>query len=172
MDMKTGTKIQQAHTDQLADKRNGKRTTALAHPGKAGNQNALDHGLYTRDKNALKLRARSVRRLVNKAYELCPWLTPTDRATVQTWAEVVKLKSICFVALEKTGVYRVDGDDLVGRRLLDEYRRLSTLELRFAGELGLTPVSRVNLGVGAAMGQYYGDLALRASRIRNGNDDN
>ena len=68
-------------------------------------RNSLQHGLYTRDKDALKLRARAVRRLVAKAYELCPWLTPTDRPTVQGWTEVVKLKSVAFVALERSNPY-------------------------------------------------------------------
>ena len=142
--------------------------TSIPSQARPQNQNARSHGLYTQDRYALKLRARAVRRLVNKAYELCPWLTPTDRVTVQTWAEVVKLKSICFVALEKTGVYRADGDDLVGKKLLDEYRRLSQLELSYAKELGLTPVSRINLGVDVAKGRYFGDLAEQMQEARNG----
>ena len=83
---------------------------------------AAKGGFYTRDRNALKLRARAVRRLVNGAYQKCPWLTATDRPTVQARGEMVKLKSIAFVALEKLGIYRVQGDDLVGRRMLEEYR--------------------------------------------------
>lgn len=91
----------------------------------AGNQNAARHGLYTNDRNALRLRTRAVRRLVDKAYQVASWLTETDLLTVRAWAEVVKLKAIAFVALEREGIYRVDGEDLVGRRMLEEYRRLS-----------------------------------------------
>ena len=133
-----------------------------------GNQNAAVHGLYTRDKDALKLRARSVRRLVNKAYQLCPWLTPTDRPVTQSWAETVKLKAICFTVLEKLGAYRADGDDLAPRRLLNEYRLLSQLELTYAKELGLTPQSRMSLGIKALEG---GDLAAQMQAMKNGVND-
>lgn len=124
----------------------------LAPHGGHRNQNATTNGLYSRDRYALKLRGRAVRRLVDKAYQVCPWLTPTDRPTVQGWAEVCKLKAIAFVALEKQGIYRVDGDDLVGRRMLDDYRRLSQLELAYSRELGFTPVSRAALRVDALAG--------------------
>jgi len=137
--------------------------TQLARGGQPGNQNAARHGLYTRDKDALKLRARAVRRLVAKAYGLCPWLTPTDLPTVRAWAEVVKLKAVAFVALERANPYRLDDGDLVGRRLLGDYRALATLELAYAKELGLTPASRVSLGVDLARGL---DLASSMARGR------
>ena len=92
--------------------------TALQSNARPGNQSAVKEGFYTQDRYALKLRARSVRRMVNNSYQICPWLTATDRPTVQGWAETVKLKAIAFVALEKQGIYRLQGDDLVGRRML------------------------------------------------------
>ena len=67
---------------------------ALLPNARPSNQNAVKEGFYTRDRNALKLRARAVRKVVNKAYQICPWLTATDRPTVQGWAETVKLKAI------------------------------------------------------------------------------
>ena len=133
--------------------------------GQPNNQSSAKHGLYTQDRNSLKLRARSVRRLVDKAYSLCPWLTPTDKPVVQSWAEAVKLKSICFVALEKLGMYRAEDGDLTPRRLLNEYRLLSQLELAYAKELGLTPASRISMGVDLAKGM---DLAAQMSAPRNG----
>ncbi|MCH8205636.1 MAG: hypothetical protein IH956_01370 [Chloroflexi bacterium] len=137
--------------------------------GQPRNDNAQKHGLYTRDKDSLKLRARAVRRLVAKAYELCPWLTATDRPTVQAWAEIVKLKSVCFMALERSNPYRLVDGDLVGRRLLQDYGRLAGLELAYAKELGLTPQSRVSLGIDLAKGL---DLAAEAARLRaNGGSD-
>ena len=132
------------------------------------NSNAVRHGLYTRDKDALKLRARAVRRLVAKAYDLCPWLTPTDRPTIQAWAEVVKLKSVCFVALERSNPYREENGDLMGRRLLQDYMRLGSLELSYAKELGLTPQSRVSLGVEMARGL---DLAAEMQMAKKGASD-
>ena len=136
--------------------------------GTSGNQNSAVHGLYSHDAGALKLRARSVRRLVAKAYELCPWLTATDRPVIASWAEVVKLKSICYTALEKSGVYSEMDGDLIPKRLLNEYRMLSQLELSYAKELGLTPASRISLGVDLARGL---DLAAQMAAPRNGGTD-
>ena len=76
-----------------------KDTQSLARPSMAGNQNAVREGFYTRDKEALKLRARAVRRLVEKAYRICPWLTPMERrisrslATTLTPEEIIKARS-------------------------------------------------------------------------------
>ncbi len=102
---------------------------------------------------------------MNRAYQICPWLTATDRPTVQGWAETVKLNAIAFVALEKLGIYRVQGEDLVGRRMLDEYRRLSQLELAYAKELGFTPASRAAMRVDVLEGD---NLAAKAAKLRNG----
>ena len=135
----------------------------MVHPGKKGNQNAAQHGLYTRDKDALKLRARAVRRLVEKAYVQCPWLTATDRSTVQAWAETVKLKAVCFVALERSNPYLVKDGDIVGRRLLTDYMRLGNLELSYAKELGLTPHARLSLGIKHL---EAGDLAAEMAAAR------
>lgn len=140
--------------------------TALSPQARPFNTNSVKHGLYTRDKDALKLRARAVRRLVEKAFQLCPWLTPTDRPTVQAWAETVKLKAVCFMALERSNPYRADDGDLVGRRLLGDYIRLGSLELSYAKELGLTPTSRISLGVDLARGV---DLAAQAAVLRREN---
>ena len=41
--------------------------TALAPNARPGNQSAVKEGLYSRDRYALKLRARAVRRVVNRA---------------------------------------------------------------------------------------------------------
>ncbi len=140
---------------------------ALARPSMEGNQNARKSGFYSHSTNELSLRARSVRRLVNKAYACCPWLTEMDAPTVRAWAEVVKLKAIAFNALEGMGIYRVDGDDIIGRRLLADYRQLSQTELAYAKELGFTPASRAAMRVDALTGD---DLAARASKLRS--DDN
>ncbi len=141
--------------------------TALVPNSRPGNQSAVKEGFYTRDRYALKLRARAVRRMVNNAYRICHWLTATDRPTVQGWAETVKLKAIAFVALEKQGIYRLQGDDLVGRRMLDEYRRLAQLELAYAKELGFTPASRAAMRIDVLQGD---DLAAKAARLRNGTE--
>lgn len=140
-------------------------TTIAKNPkgGQPGNANATRHGFYSHDKNTLQLRARAVRRLVNKAYEVAPWLSPTDMPTVRSWAELAKLKAAAFAVLEKVGPYRVDGNDVSARRLLKEYMRLSALELSYARELGFTPAARVSLGVHQLIAQ---DLATRVASAR------
>ena len=81
---------------------------------------------------------------------------------------MVKLKAIAFNALERTGIYRVDGDEIIGRRLLADYRQLSQTELAYAKEQGFTPASRAAMRVDALTGD---DLAARAAKLRNGDDN-
>ena len=138
--------------------------SSLVRPSMAGNRNTRKSGFCSHSTNELSLRARSVRRLVNKAYAVCPWLTETDAPTVRAWAEVVKLKAIAFNALERAGIYRVNGDDIIGRRLLTDYRQLSQVELAYAKELGFTPASRAAMRLDVLTGD---DLAARASKLRN-----
>jgi hypothetical protein len=140
-------------------------TTVMRRPG---NQSARTHGFYSQDKNVLKLRARAVRRLVAAAYKVCPWLTDTDIHTVRSWAEVVKLKAAAFAALEKTGPFAVRDGDLQGRKLLSDYERLSKLELAYAERLGLTPTSRIQLGVDVARGRVLNaaEEIARAKAVR------
>ncbi len=137
-----------------------------ASKARPGNSNALVHGLNSRNKVVLKLRSRAVFRLVRNLYGIAPWLTATDRSTVQSWAEVVKLKAAAFAALERDGPYRLTPDgDTVGRRLLGEYARLAVLELAYAKELGLTPAARASLGVSVATGRHM-DLASAIAQAR------
>ena len=153
----------------------GSELRAFASPesqARPGNRNGLKHGLYTNDTNVLQLRARAVRRLVAKAYEVAPWLGPTDLPMVRKWAEVSKLGASMFAVLERLGPYRKDGEDLIARRLLGEYRLLAQLELAYAQQLGLTPASRAALGVDVAKGRAF-DIATqiaeaRATAARNG----
>ena len=76
-----------------------------------------------------------------------------------------EIEGYCFVALEKLGIYRVQGEDLVGRRILDEYRRLAQLELAYAKELGFTLGSRAAMRIDVLQDD---DLAAKAAKIRNG----
>ena len=140
---------------------NNTTPSELARPSMAGNGNALKHGVYALSKGALKLRARSVRRLVTQKYEECPWLMPTDRSTVRSWAEVVRLKAVAYTALETLGMYRVDGKDVVGRRLLTDYMRLSNLELQYADALGFTVRGRYANHVHAGNGRGLAEAPER-----------
>jgi len=130
------------------------------------NTNAVKHGFYAHTTSDLKLRARRVRRLVAKAYQTCPWLCDSDLTSVRAWGEVCILKAIAFNALDRVGIYREDDNgDLVGRRLLGDYRSLAQLELAYGKELGFSPAARAAMRVDALQGD---DLAMRASKLRNG----
>ena len=122
-----------------------------------GNQNATSHGIYATTGNSLKLRHRRVKRLVDKAYMECPWLQRSDLPTVRSWAETVVLKAVCFAVLQQSNVYRVDlvSGDVMGKRLLLDWSRLSSLELAYAKELGFTPAARASLGLDIAKGKFF-----------------
>ena len=51
------------------------------------------------------------------------------------------LKAVCFAVLQQSNVYRVDLDtgDVLDKRLLLDWSRLSGLELSYSKELGFTP---------------------------------
>ena len=140
----------------------------LARPSMQSNGNALKHGLYAKTADALRLRTRRVRRLVRGVYDACPWLQDSDTACVKSWAELEIMTATIFTYLEATGLItgkEKDGD-LVPRRLLADYAKLSALKLQREMALGLTPVARAQLRVAVGQGD---DLALKMSRGQNGN---
>ena len=55
---------------------------ALSPQARPENQNAVKHGLYA-TRTGYQLRARRVRKLVQRMYEMLPWLQESDRATVR-----------------------------------------------------------------------------------------
>lgn len=123
------------------------QTTSQQSPGK-GNTNALQHGLYAQTKDALKLRARRVRRRVANAYGKYPWLQATDMPSVRSWAELDVMTSIMFTILETGGVtsgLTKDGD-LQVRRILGEYRQYMQLKAKYEHDLGMSPAGRLSLG--------------------------
>lgn len=138
--------------------------TALSPQARPGNQNAQKHSLYA-TRTGYQLRARRVRKLVQRMFELLPWLIEADRPAARAWADLEHKVAAVSVNLDQDGILNAEGDP---RRLLSEYRGLLTLQLAYAKELGLTPAGRAALRVDSLRGD---DLASRASRIRNGNDD-
>ena len=128
-------------TSELANTSNSKG-------GQVGNSNAVFHGIYTRSQDALRLRARRVRRRVANCYQDYPWLTPYDQPAVRSWAELDVITSIMFTLLEQGGVVSgvtKDGDYSV-RRLLGEYRNFMKLKSQYEHELGMSPAGRLSLG--------------------------
>ena len=147
------------------DKKTGKNIGAI-HPGKLGNTNALKGGLYSPQVGP-KLRSRRVRRMVSRMYQVMPWLQETDKPAVRSWAELELIGAMVFGQLATDGVTNGNGS----KRLLTDWRLLKLAQLAYERDLGMTPASRAALGLDVARGKYYGDLATRVSRIRNGNDD-
>ena len=122
--------------------------TSKSKGGQPENTNAVFHGIYSRSQDALRLRARRVRRRVANCYQNYPWLTPYDKPAVQSWAELDVITSIMFTLLEQGGVVSSvtkDGDYTI-RRLLSEYRNFMNLKSKYEHELGMSPAGRLSLG--------------------------
>ena len=141
--------------------------TALSPQARPGNKNAVKHALYAA-KTGHALRARRVRRLVNKLYAALPWLADSDMSATRAWADLELKIGAVSTELEKGGVVNDKGEP---RRLLAEYRGLLALQLQYSKELGLTPAARASLGADVAKGQYLGDLAAEISHARLGQTD-
>ena len=104
-------------------------------------------GLYVKAPNGMQLRHRRVRRLVNKAQAVLPWLGPADLPTLRGWAELEILGASVFALLITDGVINDDGEP---RALLREFRQLRQAQLPYERELGMTPASRAALGIDVA----------------------
>jgi len=135
---------------------------------------ALKHSLYVRAPSGLQLRSRRVRRLAARVKAGCPWLQPSDEPTLRSWCELEIITAGVFAQLLEHGACTT-GDTLDGksgngaplepRRLLGEFRQLKQTQLRFAETLGLTPSSRMALGVQAGQGAHT-ELQAKLAEIR------
>ena len=134
--------------------------TALSSQARPGNTNAQKHSLYA-TRSGYQLRSRRVRKLVQRMFELLPWLTEADRPVARAWADLEHKVAAVSVNLDQEGILNAQGDP---RRLLSEYRGLLTLQLAYAKELGLTPACRAALRVDALRGD---DLAKDLAQARN-----
>jgi hypothetical protein len=104
-------------------------------------------GLYARGESALKLRSRKVRKLVDKARVVCPWIEGSDLPCVRSWAELEILGVSVFRELVQNGVLTPDRE---ARRLLNDYQKLKKTQLAYETALGMTPASRIALTAGSA----------------------
>jgi hypothetical protein len=60
-------------------------------------------GLYMKSSDALRLRHRKVRRLVQKMRTVTPWLELSDIPCARAWAEIEILGANIFAELMRTG---------------------------------------------------------------------
>jgi hypothetical protein len=133
-----------------------------------GNRNAMTHGLYSA-KRGRHPANRRITWLANKVWYALPWLAPTDEPAVRRWCELEILRADVLDNLLSEGVTGSGGD---GRKLLTDYRQLVQTQLAYERELGMTPASRINLGVEMERGQNL-DLQrqIAEAKIRQGSDD-
>src|SRR5262245_61988431 len=75
-------------------------------------------GFYVRAPGDLKLRARKVRKMVQKLRGALPWLVDADLPAARAWAELEYLGARAFVDLEANGITTAKGEP---RRLLSEF---------------------------------------------------
>ena len=141
--------------------------TKTVHPGKLGNLNAVKAG----DSSVLlvgRVAKRIAREYLPELEDLFPWLSDTDRPALELLAgDIAKLR-LSEGYLARKGEHDAEGKIRPQAHRADKLRERIFAKLE---KLGGTPSSRAALGLDVARGRYYGDLATRASRIRNGNDD-
>jgi hypothetical protein len=110
-------------------------------PNPAANKYAST-GLYIKAAPGLKLRDRRVTRLAVKVRAVLPWLQPSDGPVVRAWCEMEYLCNQVYAALRAYGVTNPRGEV---RRLLEDYRKMRSVQLKYSRELGMGPESRQKL---------------------------
>ena len=117
---------------------------ALSPQARPQNQNAAKHQVYSRSPNVLRLRSRRVSSRVRQARKRYWWLNDDKNLpTLKTWATLVVLTEDMGAALVRLGAWsRVQGEDLIPRRLLTDYSRLVSQKTQLEDRLGITYSSR------------------------------
>ena len=124
-----------------------------------GNGKALKHQVYSQSKNVLRRRSRRVAYRVRRPREVYPWLAhEKNTPTLHTWATIVVLLDDMGAALVHLGAWsREDGEDLVPRRLLNEFSRLAAQKTQLEDRLGINYAARRSFALDGLDG--IGDLA-------------
>jgi len=99
-------------------------------------------GFYVKSPKGVKLRDRSVQRIVAKVRELCPWLESQDLPLVRRWAELEYHASRLHAYLRVLGEVNGQAEP---RRLLDELRKLGLAQAALSDRLGLNPAARMTI---------------------------
>ena len=142
--------------------------TALSGQARPGNQNAAKHDAYSKDRKVLQLRSRRVTYRVNLAQKTYWWLKDEKNLpTLRTWATLAVLCEDMGNVLVNLGSWsRVQGEDLIPRRLLTDFSRLVGQKTQLEDRLGITYSSRRAFALDGLDG--YGDLAEQMQKARNG----
>jgi hypothetical protein len=99
-------------------------------------------GYYVKSPKGLKLRDRSVQRIVAQMRELCDWIEPCDLPLLRRWAELEIHASRVHGFLKLIGDVNQQGDP---RRLLDDLRKIALAQAAIGAQLGFSPASRAAL---------------------------
>jgi hypothetical protein len=99
----------------------------------------IRHGLYAKGANALRLRTKQVKSLLDRVRAVCPWIEGSDLPTARSWCELEILGAVVFRELYMGGVL---GENNEPRRLLTDYARLKRVQLSYEAQLGMTPIAR------------------------------
>ncbi len=100
--------------------------------------------LYVRAAAGLKLRDHKVQRLVQRMRIAMPWLQASDIPQARAWAQLEVIADQVYAALRAMGPLNSNGE---ARRLVDDFRKLRQTQNGLANALGMTPASRLALGV-------------------------
>ncbi|MBV8847377.1 MAG: hypothetical protein JO307_31595, partial [Bryobacterales bacterium] len=107
-------------------------------------------GLYTQPKNPNRIKLPQVRKLMNKACVVMPWIRGEHLPTLRKWCEMELIRLAAFSAITQDGILSVDRKtkDIGARRLVDDYRKLAMSQMVIERELLMTPASRAQLREG------------------------
>jgi len=104
-------------------------------------------GIYSTSKKNVQLRDAQVRYLLRKLRDLCPWLERSDLYVMRRFCELELLASRAYAALRASELTNNEGQS---KRLLDDYRKLASLQIVVARELALSPAARQAIGANRA----------------------
>jgi hypothetical protein len=108
-------------------------------PAPTSPRGRTDKWFYSRSARAMKLRGRRTRPLVTRIKAMCPWIEPSDIATLRSWADMEIIGAGLMAELIEGGLF----EDGKPRAIIDTLRGIRTTQLRYAAELGLTPAARL-----------------------------
>lgn len=141
------------------------RRAHVANSGRNGNLNPLRHGVYAKSAAFLRSLEPEIRKRAREVMSAASWLQPSDLGTVRSYARISLLLDQSWVVLQRVKPYRIDKDDVSGRKLLGDFARLASEERALAAQLGLTPASRAALAGNVAVAQNF-DIASELARVR------
>jgi len=119
----------------------------------------VKHGLYRTRTGLPRQDRRRLAQYESDLLRLLPWLEASDSSTVRSFCYLLLLRDKILSALGDRGVLTDEGDV---RRLAAELRQTLTVLLNYGRELGLSPASRMSLGLASARGRAI-DLAIAMS---------